>query len=213
MNYITITFGMLMAYLIGAIPTAVWVGKAFYGKDIRDFGSGNAGATNTFRVLGKKAGSFVMAFDTFKGFLATSLPIFIAKYDFIATENIVYFQLLFGVLAVLGHIFPIYVGFRGGKGVATVLGMVLALHWQASLAVMGVFLVVLLAFRYVSVGSMTAAVSFPLFLAFVPAFKQENPTLLIFSSIIAILIIWTHRTNIQKLRNGTENRANLFSKK
>lgn len=213
MNYIVIIFGMLLAYLIGAIPTAVWVGKWFYGKDVRDFGSGNAGATNTFRVLGKKAGSFVMAFDTFKGFLATSLPVFLSEYAFILPENVVYFQLVFGVLAVLGHIFPVYVGFRGGKGVATVLGMVLALHLGASLAAISVFLVVLLAFRYVSVGSMTAAISFPLFLAFVPNFKQENPTLLIFSIIIALLIIWTHRTNIQKLRNGTENKANLFSKK
>src|SRR5688572_16205476 len=123
MDFLLIGIFALVAYLVGAVPTALWVGKAFYGIDIREHGSGNSGATNTFRVLGKKPGSVVMLVDIFKGWTATSLVGFLVIFNAIPAENVVPFQLLYGFLAVLGHVFPVYAGFKGGKGVATLLGM------------------------------------------------------------------------------------------
>src|SRR6187399_609964 len=118
--------GVVTAYLIGSIPTAVWYGHAFYGIDVRDFGSGNAGATNSFRVLGKKAGIIVMLIDVFKGWLAARLVFLLIFLNAISADHVIVFQLIFGIAAVLGHIFPVYARFKGGKGVATLLGMVLA---------------------------------------------------------------------------------------
>ncbi|MGH2623074.1 MAG: glycerol-3-phosphate acyltransferase, partial [Sphingobacterium sp.] len=124
---------VILAYLFGSIPTAVWFGQAFYGVDVREYGSGNAGATNTFRVLGKRAGSIVMFVDIFKGWTATNLP-FLLDSSIIGNHDspqFVNIQLALGVIAVLGHLFPIFAGFRGGKGVATLFGMILAIHWPA----------------------------------------------------------------------------------
>lgn len=119
MDIFIILVFLLGAYLIGAIPTAVWVGKAYYGIDVREHGSGNAGATNTFRVLGKKPGSFVMLVDILKGWTAASLANFLVILEVISPEKLILFKIIMGVLAVIGHIFPVYVGFKGGKGVAT----------------------------------------------------------------------------------------------
>ncbi len=213
MEWILIGGVVLAAYLIGAIPTAVWVGKRFYNTDVRQHGSGNAGATNTFRVLGKKPGSIVMAVDIFKGWAATSLAGLLVFWDAIPADQLIAYKLLLGVVAVIGHIFPVYVGFKGGKGVATLMGMVLAVYLQVALICLGVFIVVVLLTKYVSLSSMLAAISFPLLLL-LPAFKPEEPLLLIFGVLIAIMVVLTHRKNINRLLQGVESKVNFgLSKK
>ena len=206
---------LLAAYLIGSIPTAVWVGKKFFGVDIREHGSKNAGATNTFRVLGKKPGTFVLLFDVLKGWAATSLAHVLVQEHVISPDNLVYFQLAMGLLAVIGHVFPVFAGFKGGKGVATLLGMVLAIEPQAALICIGIFIVVLLLFKYVSLGSMIGAVAFPLLLLLIPKFQPEQPVLNIFSFLLAGLVIYIHRKNIDRLRHGVESKVpiSLFGKR
>ncbi|MFD2783871.1 glycerol-3-phosphate 1-O-acyltransferase PlsY [Hymenobacter rubripertinctus] len=202
-----LVLGLLVAaYLIGSIPTALWVGKAFFGLDIREHGSGNSGATNTFRVLGKKPGSFVMAVDVFKGWAATSLAMLMLGQGAILPAQLLYYQLACGVLAVVGHIFPIWAGFRGGKGVATVLGMMLAIAPATVGVCILVFITVLLVSRYVSLSSMTAGLTFAL-LQLLPAFRPANSLLLWFGFVLAALLIYTHRANIGRLRAGTESRV------
>ncbi len=203
-----VIFSVILSYLIGSIPTAVWVGKAFFGIDVRNYGSGNAGATNTFRVLGKRAGIAVMAVDIFKGWTATSLAILILATTNMYQENLVDYQLMFGFAAVLGHIFPIYVNFKGGKGVATLLGMVLAIHPLAALACTGVFLLVLFLSKYVSLGSMLAALAFPIFL-FMPMFNLHEPLLNVFGVLIFLAVALTHQKNIKRIINGEENKAKI----
>lgn len=216
MTIVFICIGFLLAYLIGSIPTAVWYGKAKFGMDVRNHGSGNAGATNTFRVFGKKAGTLVMAIDIIKGFIAASLPLFFTYFYFNFTENqYVQIQLLYGMGAVLGHIFPLYANFKGGKGVATLLGMVFAINIWAALACVGVFLIVFFISKYVSLGSMTAGLAFPLFLL-IPKIYQYSPskTLIGFGFFLFAMLVFTHRKNIRRLIDGEENKANIsFGKK
>lgn len=212
MNIATVLGLLVAAYLIGSIPTALWVGKWFFGLDIREHGSGNSGATNTFRVLGKRPGSVVMAIDVFKGWAATSLAMVMLNQGAIQAGHLLYFQLACGVLAVVGHIYPIYAGFRGGKGVATVLGMMLAIAPGTVGVCILVFLVVLLLSRYVSLSSMAAGVAFA-FLQLLPPFRPDNSLLLVFGFVLAGLLIYTHRANISRLRAGTESRVPLFGRK
>ncbi len=199
----------MTAYLLGSIPTAVWWGKRYYGIDVREFGSGNAGATNTFRVLGKKAGIPVLFIDIVKGTAAVLLA-FLSPFVF-ESNQFVNLQLGLGIAALVGHVFPIFAGFRGGKGVATILGIVICLTPITSLMVLGVFLIVLLATRYVSLSSITAGLSFPFFLNVV--LKNQNQTLLIFSLFVAALLILTHKKNIARLLKRQETKVNLFVKK
>ena len=201
----TIIIALLVtAYLLGSIPTAVWWGKRYYGIDVREFGSGNAGATNTFRVLGKKAGIPVLFIDIVKGTSAVLLA-FLSPFVF-ESNQFVNLQLGLGIAALVGHVFPIFAGFRGGKGVATILGVVICLTPITSLMVLGVFLIVLLATRYVSLSSMTAGLSFPFFLNIV--LKNQNQTLLIFSLFVAVLLILTHKKNIVRLLKRQETKVN-----
>ncbi|RSK42975.1 glycerol-3-phosphate 1-O-acyltransferase PlsY [Hymenobacter perfusus] len=202
-----LVLGLLVAaYLIGSIPTALWVGRAFFGLDIREHGSGNSGATNTFRVLGKKPGSFVMAVDVLKGWVATSLAMVMLNQGAILPSQLLYYQLACGVLAVVGHIYPIWAGFRGGKGVATILGVMLAIAPATVGVCILVFIGVLLVSRYVSLSSMTAGVVFAL-LQLLPPFRPDNQLLLWFGFVVAGLLIYTHRANIGRLRAGTESRV------
>lgn len=209
METIVIISLLVAAYLLGSIPTAVWWGKRYYGIDVREFGSGNAGATNTFRVLGKKAGIPVLIVDIIKGTAAVLLA-HLSPYVF-DTNEFVNLELGLGIAALVGHVFPIFAGFRGGKGVATILGIVICLTPFTSLMVLGVFLIVLLATRYVSLSSMTAGLSFPFFLNIV--LKNQNETLLIFSLFVAVLLIITHKKNISRLLKRQESKVNLFAKK
>ena len=208
LHYLTLP----LAYLLGSIPTALWVGRWFFDlPDIREHGSGNAGATNTFRVLGKKAGSFVMAIDVLKGFAAAMLPVWLGA-DAIPAGQLLYWQLTCGALAVLGHIYPVFAQFRGGKGVATILGMMLGIAPAAVGVCILVFLAVLLAFRYVSLASMTAGLAFAL-LQLLPQFRPANSVLVGVGFVLAALLVYTHRANIGRLRAGTEGRVPLFGRR
>lgn len=212
-----IIFSCIVAYLIGSIPTAIWVSKYYFDLDIRKHGSGNAGATNTFRVLGKKAGSFVMAVDVFKGWLATSIASLlilwkVVSYDEFILYKTIFYKLIFGTFAVIGHIFPIYANFKGGKGVATILGMMLAVDYQITLICVGIFIVVLLLSKYVSLGSMLATLAFPLLLL-IPRFKPDDPILIVFGFLLFTVVMLTHQKNIVKLLNGQESRANIRLRK
>lgn len=176
---------------------------------MREFGSGNAGATNTFRVLGKKAGIPVLLIDIAKGSLAVSL----SYLPGFATDSadFVNLQLGLGVAALLGHIFPVFAGFRGGKGVATILGIVMCIAPVSCSMSLGVFLIVLIASKYVSLSSMTAGVCFPFFLNLV--MHNQNKTLMVYSILVAVLLIITHRANIVRLYKKQESKVNLFKAK
>ena len=206
-----ISLALLGAYLLGSIPTALWVGRWFFNlPDIREHGSGNAGATNTFRVLGKKPGSAVLLVDALKGYLATMLPVWLH----VAPDagHLFYWQLACGVLAIVGHVYPVFAQFRGGKGVATILGMMLAIAPATVGVALLVFLAVLGTTRYVSLSSMTAGVVFAL-LQLTPWFRPANSWQVWFGFALAALLIYTHRANIGRLRAGTESRVPLWGKR
>jgi acyl phosphate:glycerol-3-phosphate acyltransferase len=194
---------IIVSYLIGSIPTAVWVGKYFYKKDVRDFGSGNAGATNTFRVLGAKAGIPVLLIDVIKGWLCAYV---LARqlYPSFLSNPAVNTQIAFGVTAMLGHIYPIFAGFKGGKGVATALGIIIALHPEAAFSCIGIFAITLFITRIVSLSSMIGAISFPLFVGFI--FPESYNSLVVFSIVMSIIIVATHTKNIQRLLRGEEKK-------
>ena len=198
---------ILLAYLIGSVPTAVWISKYYFKIDIRDYGSGNAGATNTFRVLGSKWGTFVMLVDVLKGIIATSLYILLPYYltDEWDRTN---FMIGLGLAAVLGHIFPIWAGFRGGKGVATLLGMAVAIQPLVALCCVGVFLIVLYLTRFVSLSSILAGVSFMVFILFI--FNEKETLYRIFAVLVALMVILTHQKNIGRILKGTESKIPLF---
>ena len=214
MNVLYILLALLAAYLLGSIPTALWVGRQFFGlADIREHGSGNAGATNTFRVLGPKAGSFVLLMDALKGFVAAYfLPAWLVAQSAIAPEHALYYKLACGALAIVGHIYPVFAQFRGGKGVATILGMMLGVAPATVGVCLLVFIGLLLLFRYVSLASMAAGITFAL-LQLLPQFRPAQPFMVIVGFVLAGLLIYTHRANIGRLRNGTESRVPLFGRK
>lgn len=200
---------LLGAYLLGSVPTAVWIGKYFYKIDVREYGSGNAGATNAFRVLGKKAGIPVLLIDILKGFSAVCLAHFSPYVQ--GTNQFINLQLVLGIASLVGHIFPLFASFRGGKGIATLLGIILAVHPYAAFLSMGIFILVLLISGYVSLSSMTAAVAFPIIVIFI--FKTTVPSLIIFSLLIAIMVLITHQKNIERLLRREESKASLIKKK
>ncbi len=201
---------IILAYLIGSIPTAVWVSKTVFGIDIRDYGSGNAGATNTFRILGSKWGSFVMLADVTKGVVATSLYIVIPFYlsNELARTN---FMILLGLVAVIGHIFPIWANFRGGKGVATLLGMTLAIQPTVALICLGIFLISLISTRFVSLSSILASIAFMVLILYV--FNEKETLYRYFAMIVAIMVVVTHHKNISRLCKGTETKLPIFKKR
>ena len=195
---------MAVAYLLGSLPFSVWVGKVFYKKDVRDYGSGNAGATNTWRVLGWKAGLPVLLLDIAKGLAATFLPYF---FPAIAAEAewLLWFRLLCGSSAALGHIYPLFAGFRGGKAVATLLGVVVGLMPMAALGSLVVFILVMGISRMVSLGSLLAAISLPLLGLVIPPPVQIP--LLVFSCLITLLVVITHKKNIERIFRREESRV------
>ena len=194
---------LIAAYLLGSIPSAVWIGKWFYGKDVREFGSGNAGATNTFRVLGKKAGTIVLIADILKGAAAVGLVQFSGLIDYSA-EAVINLKLVLGLAAFLGHIFPVFAEFKGGKGVATLLGCAFALYWQPALMCALVFLLAFGLSGYVSLGSLAAALFYPV--AVIVILQTEYSSLVLFSLLVSLLLLITHQKNIERLLTHTENR-------
>lgn len=211
-NQFIIALSLVIAYLIGSIATAVWYGRWTRGIDIRDFGSGNAGATNTFRVLGRKAGFIVMFIDILKGCLATSISYFLLDYHIIS-QPIGLMQIALGVVATVGHIFPLYEKFKGGKGIATLLGMLFGIQWQAALVCLGIFLIILIVTKYVSLGSMLAALSYPLLMIYVTPFKENDQIIIGLGFMIFLMVVITHKKNVRRLLKGEENKTYLFPKK
>ena len=204
---------ILLSYLTGAFPSAVWVGKTFFNTDVREFGSGNAGATNTFRVLGKKAGIPVLFMDVFKGWLVVNYVEFLS--DSLALAQgapEIYFetQLAFGISAVIGHLFPVYTGFRGGKGIATMLGLLIGLHPEAAMYSFLVFVVIFLITKYVSLASVLASLAFPVII--ILFLGSTNSSLNLFAIFVPILSLITHQKNIERLLRGEETKVK-FDKK
>lgn len=192
-----------LAYMIGSIPSAVWIGKIFYGIDVRELGSGNAGATNVVRVLGYKAGIPVMLFDVFKGWFAVQL-VHLFPHGAMTPGYQTWLMIVLAIAAVLGHIFPVFAGFKGGKGVGTLAGVGIALYPIALLIVLGIFIVTLVISRYVSLSSILAGISFPFIVIFVTG--QTHHGLMLLSIFIGFFIPTTHLKNIKRLIRGTENK-------
>jgi glycerol-3-phosphate acyltransferase PlsY len=196
-----------LAYLIGSIPTAVWVSKNFFGIDIRDYGSGNAGATNTYRVLGSKWGTYVMAADMIKAVVAVKLAFLLPE----TQENELYLinlQLGLGLAAVIGHIFPIWANFKGGKGVASLFGMVLGIQPNVALCCVGVFVLVLYLTRWVSLSSILASIAFPVFILVI--FNEPEPLYRVFTIVVALLVLFTHQKNIGRIIRGNESKVPIL---
>ncbi len=204
---VNIIVGVVVSYLIGSFSSAVWIGKWFFKTDVRLHGSGNAGATNTIRVLGPKVGLAVLLLDVFKGWLAVALVhVFVNP---MAEPSWSYVRLGFAVAVVLGHILPIYTGFKGGKGVATLLGICIAL-FPMSIGVVAIwFFIILFAFGYVSLSSVTSAMLFPVFAIFVFPSETGSIPLILLSLGMAIMVPATHHKNIKRLINGTEQKFKL----
>lgn len=198
---------IVLAYLIGSIPTAIWLSKAYFGIDIREYGSGNSGATNTFRVLGSRWGSFVMAVDILKGVLATSLYVFLPYY--LTSEwDRTNLMVGLGLSAVLGHIFPIWADFRGGKGVATLFGMILAIQPLVAACCVGVFMLVLYLTRFVSLSSILASIAFAVFILFI--FNEQEPLYRAFAIAVTLTVVLTHQKNISRLLRGSESKVPIL---
>ncbi len=201
--------GFILAYLLGSIPTAVWVGKIFYGIDVRNEGSGNAGATNTIRVLGVKAGIPVIVIDILKGYFAVVLMRYLVQ-DQLDETWLIYIEIAAGLLAVIGHTLPVFANFRGGKGVATLLGAGIALYGWAVIFSVLIFILVFLISRYVSLASISAGIAFPIVV--VLFYRISHPGLVGLAVFAALFLLWTHRKNISRLLKGEENRF-VFRKK
>lgn len=198
---------ILLAYLLGSIPTSVWISRYFFSIDIRDYGSGNAGATNTFRVLGKKWGTVVMIGDMLKGLLAVKLALLLPYYQ----ENDIALTTLqtgLGLAAVLGHIFPVWADFRGGKGVATLFGLILGISPWTALSCSGIFLLVLYLTRFVSLSSILASIAFPVFILVI--FNVDNHIYRVFAVAVALMVILTHQKNISRLLKGNESKVPIL---
>ncbi|MDI9337944.1 MAG: glycerol-3-phosphate 1-O-acyltransferase PlsY [Alphaproteobacteria bacterium] len=201
---------VIMAYLIGSIPTAVIISKKVSNIDIRDYGSGNAGTTNTLRILGKKWAVVVLILDVLKGLLATSLWIFVPNYNVYDNDRM-NFMIVLGLAGVFGHIFPIFAQFKGGKGVATLLGMAIAIQPIVALICLIVFIIILSLTKFVSLSSILSAIAFMVLVVFI--FKEKVILYKIFAILVALTVVLTHQKNIQKLIKGEENKINLKNKK
>ena len=203
---------IVCSYLTGSFPSAVFVGRTFFNLDVREFGSGNAGAANTFRVLGFKAGFTVFVLDVLKGFMAVNYVTFLSNSSTLLALNPEgYFEasLVFGIAAVLGHLFPIYTGFRGGKGISTMLGLLLGVHFIASIYSLISFIIILLITRYVSVASILSSFVFMIIILF---FFEVSSSLSLFSLFVPVLSLITHQKNIERLIRGEETKV-IFGKK
>lgn len=198
---------LLLAYLIGSIPTSLILGRVLRGIDVRDHGSGNAGATNTFRVLGPRIGVPVLVFDMFKGWLAIYLSIFSG----LAGTQLLVFQIALAVVVIIGHVYPVFAGFRGGKGIASLVGVFLFLMLYPLLLSAAVFLITFLLTGYVSLGSILAGIALPILT--MTLFGDSPVYLQIFATFISLFVVFTHRKNIVRLIKGEENRFSIFRKR
>jgi glycerol-3-phosphate acyltransferase PlsY len=217
-TYYCIVTLFVIAYLLGSIPSAVWIGKRYYGVDVREHGSKNAGTTNVLRVLGTRAAIPVFVIDFLKGFVAVSI-FSLLKYDVNIPSGawIVNLKILAVFVAVLGHIFPVFANFRGGKGVATVLGAVTGIQPNIAMLCFAVWCVVLLLWHYVSLASIVAGCSFPIFVSIFSSsiyvrhgLHHTSISFLVFSFVVALALAWTHRKNVGRLLDGTEPKVDVW---
>lgn len=196
-----IYFGVI-AYIFGAIPCGVWIGKIFKNIDIRKYGSYNSGATNAYRVLGRKYGAMVLLLDALKGFI----PLLIAKFYGISGVNLI----ILGFIAILGHSFSIFLKFKGGKGVATSLGVFLFLMPKVIVVLLTIFIVTVTLTKYISLGSIVCSAMLPILAYFMPiTYPETRKELVIISFLIGLFVIYKHKTNIVRIYKGEENRFNL----
>lgn len=213
---------VLLSYIVGSVPTSIMLSKWKHGFDIRTRGSGNAGGTNVFRVLGWKSGLFVMAFDALKAVIATTI---IARlfwdptlpfYNRTPFDDFTIIQMICGGAAIVGHIWTMFAGFKGGKGIACGAGMLIGIAPTEFAVSIAVFLAVFFAWRYVSLGSIAAAIAFPVSLLVRHNILYDEihsyKTLIFFSIGVAVLLIYSHRKNIRRLLEGTENKVTSFSR-
>ena len=212
-TWIIVLLILIAAYLLGSIPSAVWIGKKYYGIDIREHGSKNAGTTNMLRVLGKRAAAPVFVIDFLKGYIAVLLTGLAP----VTTEWEINLRLMATVAVVLGHIFPIFANFRGGKGVATILGAGTGIYTPVLLMCFGVWCFVFAVWHYVSLASMVAGCCYPFFVTIfmIMSAKPDTPIFrsipfIIFSWAVAVMLIWPHRKKIERLRDGTESQIHLW---
>lgn len=201
---VLLVVAFILAYLLGSIPSSVWLGRGIKGIDLREHGSGNAGATNAFRVLGKPIGTVVLIADMLKGYLAVNLS-YIQQEFSPETEAWMILRIGLGALAVCGHIFPLFAGFKGGKGVAAMAGIGLALHPWAALAAIGIYALVFIISRLSALGSLSAVLSYPIWVILV--FQADYRAIWAFSLAVPILTIVTHRSNILRLIKGKETQV------
>ncbi|MBM3452620.1 MAG: glycerol-3-phosphate 1-O-acyltransferase PlsY [Bacteroidetes bacterium] len=210
MEFTLVIFSILIGYLLGSIPTAVWIGRRFQKIDIREYGSKNAGATNTFRVLGKKAGIVVLIVDVVKGILASIFPILFNDFFEISYAFLICLRLISSIFSMIGHVLPIFAQFRGGKGVATSLGVLIGLQPLAALICFSLFLFIFIVSKYVSLGAIASASFYPFIV-----YMVDSKVLffeMIFTVLMSIAVIFTHRKNILRLIKGNENKMNLFKR-
>ena len=200
---------IVLAYLIGSIPTALWIGRSTHGVDVREHGSKNAGATNTFRILGRKCGWIVLTIDVLKGLVASSLPLIFAE-DYSKNELLL-FQISTSLVCIIGHIFPVFAQFRGGKGVASALGIIIGLNPVSACISVVIFLVVFLVSRYVSLGAIITSITYPFVSFFIV--KEESSLMIIFTTLLGLLVVLAHWKNIRRLMNGAESKMNLLNRR
>lgn len=200
---------IVLAYLIGSIPTALWIGRSTHGVDIREHGSKNAGATNTFRILGRKCGWIVLTIDVLKGLAASSLPLIFAE-DYSKNELLL-FQISTSLVCIIGHIFPVFAQFRGGKGVASALGIIIGLNPVSACISVVIFLVVFLVSRYVSLGAIITSITYPFVSFFIV--KEESSLMIIFTTLLGLLVVLAHWKNIRRIMNGAESKMNLLNRR
>ena len=210
MDYLLVFFSAIIGYLFGSIPTAVWIGRIYYNLDVREHGSKNAGATNTFRVLGKKPGIIVLLIDVLKGIIASIFPILFMDLHEMSYAFLISLRLVSSIFSMIGHVLPVFAGFKGGKGVATSLGVLIGLQPFAALLCFSVFLIVFVSFKFVSFGAIMSAVTYP-FIVY-----SADPNVLfhemIFTVILSSAVVFTHRKNILRLIKGEESKMNLFKR-
>jgi glycerol-3-phosphate acyltransferase PlsY len=210
MDYLLVFLSAIIGYLFGSIPTAVWIGRIYYNLDVREHGSKNAGATNTFRVLGKKPGIIVLLIDVLKGIIASIFPILFMDLHEMSYAFLISLRLVSSIFSMIGHVLPVFAGFKGGKGVATSLGVLIGLQPFAALLCFSVFLIVFVSFKFVSFGAIMSAVTYP-FIVY-----SVDPNVLfhemIFTVILSSAVVFTHRKNILRLIKGEESKMNLFKR-
>lgn len=209
MEYIAYIMVTLIAYLIGSISFSVIISKKMAGFDVRTKGSGNAGTTNVLRSVGKKAAIITLICDVLKGVVAILIAVIVGKIMKDKINQSLLVQLA-GIAVIIGHTFPIFFGFKGGKGIATSLGVLLITNWNIGLVCLVFALILMIASRMVSLGSIVAAVLFPILVIFMPSdayIVEGNYT--IYAIILAVLVIYNHRANVKRLLSGTENKLDF----